>query len=347
MKFNVKYDLDQDVYRYYYTASKISQGLYGNKFFYVLPSLDGLTKRIASNSVHFPKLDFIEKHDWDVLKKTDVSINLSILKTFDNYNKVRNYFNENFQVSQEQIVIAEKNWKEVQHTFENTCKSLITHFPEYDNVNIFITRIGTVSSYNIYKNRLIIYYRLGSDISNIAEVIIAANIVRFNRSFSLPVRLHYGHGIDWIITESIVDFLMLHSKLKTLFPTFIPTLEGTNFSEHPEIAKRSIKYLRELGYGPQDSLIIDNDVVKNQDGQIIKGLNNQEFKILKLLIDNKNSVCTYEAMAKELWQEDYLEKFSMYALNKIIFQIRQKLKMNKAHNANIKTKRNSGYVLYF
>ncbi|MCA9308464.1 helix-turn-helix domain-containing protein [candidate division WWE3 bacterium] len=113
------------------------------------------------------------------------------------------------------------------------------------------------------------------------------------------------------------------------------------------MALQSRDYLNKLGFGVTDYLRVDGNNIINSLGVEIKGLTSQENNVLAFLISRVNTVCSYEQLADVLWGDEALERFSMYSINKVVFQIRRKLRINGQHNVAIKTRRNIGYILSY
>lgn len=103
------------------------------------------------------------------------------------------------------------------------------------------------------------------------------------------------------------------------------------------LIKDSKNYCKKLGY-PIKSYI--------ESHKQINGLTQEEEVIFKLLFQNKNNIITFDTIAEELWSEDNIDKYSLYAIAKLIERLRKKLAENNINENLIHTQRSQGYVLY-
>jgi DNA-binding response OmpR family regulator len=99
----------------------------------------------------------------------------------------------------------------------------------------------------------------------------------------------------------------------------------------------SIKYFEELGY-PLKSYIKNVKQINN--------LTNEEKKVLNYLLNNKNKVVSFESIGNIIWEDNDIDKFSLYAISKLIERIRGKLQSNGINYNTLHTQRSSGYALY-
>ena len=102
-------------------------------------------------------------------------------------------------------------------------------------------------------------------------------------------------------------------------------LDG-NFSG--DLAQKSFNYLNGLG------------LLKAQKIVVTKKLTKVESKIFRLLKTNIYKVASFDNLAKEIWGDNYYEKYSEYAITKHIQNIKKKISKNCIH-----PQRGSGYVL--
>ena len=75
-----------------------------------------------------------------------------------------------------------------------------------------------------------------------------------------------------------------------------------------------------------------------------KYLTEKELLIIKELFINRNSPVSKEKIAQIIWSKDYTEKYSEWAIDKLISRLREKLE-DKKPNHIILTARNKGYML--
>ena len=99
----------------------------------------------------------------------------------------------------------------------------------------------------------------------------------------------------------------------------------------------TVKYFKELGY-PIKSFL-------NEDLSL-HHLTLEENAMLDVLKEHRNEVVSFEDMASRIWGEHNVEKFSLYALSKILQRLRKKLLDNGIEEHIIHTQRGVGYCLY-
>lgn len=71
----------------------------------------------------------------------------------------------------------------------------------------------------------------------------------------------------------------------------------------------------------------------------------KEEQVIKLLLENSNEVVTYEDIAKQLWENDWLNRFSLEAIIQVIKRIRKGLREVGVSRNVIQCVRKKGYVL--
>ncbi len=98
----------------------------------------------------------------------------------------------------------------------------------------------------------------------------------------------------------------------------------------------SVKYFKELGY-PINSFLKDKK---------LHMLTHEESAMLDILKEHRNEVVSFEDIASRIWGEHNVEKFSLYALSKILERLRKKLVENGIDESVIHTQRGVGYCLY-
>jgi len=190
-----------------------------------------------------------------------------------------------------------------------------------------------------------LFYRIDTDISTIAEHIITSIIHK--TTFSKQTNeLNFAKSGQWQAKEQLVDFLMQQTKLAELFPKYKPTIDFTGIETTSNLAKESDEYLKILGFGKSNSLEIKKDTIINTaKNKPIQGLNKQETTLLKLLINNYDTVVDYDMISDAFWGDNILEKFSLQSMTKVVFNLRKKLNINGIKKDIIITQRGVGYSL--
>ena len=163
---------------------------------------------------------------------------------------------------------------------------------------------------------------------------------------SLFVKSLQKESYSWVESETAIDFLLKFSRLKSLFPDYKPTVGRIRRKEEAKLAMESQQYLKELG------LLSGKIFSVNKKGQVL--INNKipqerfsstEEKVLKLLVNHKNSFCSFDKIGEVVWQENSYDSFSVWAITKLIQRLRNKLKNNGVSLAVIQTQRKGGYFL--
>ena len=224
----------------------------------------------------------------------------------------------------------QKEWKNVANDFTKTLGTLFED--DKLKVTVNLTRFGTVASYNHTDNKLDIYLRLDSDISQIAFCILSYFVHKYKQ------KLH------WNEEQRVVDFLLLSSKFKLLFPKFKSILD---YVQYPEVdyslITSSNNIYKKLGINLGSSIKkVKDEILVN--GKSVTTLSSQEKIVLEILLKNRNKVTTMDQISISLWGEDYAN-FSMQAISKTVERLRTKLRETGINRQSIFTKRKLGYVL--
>jgi DNA-binding response OmpR family regulator len=134
---------------------------------------------------------------------------------------------------------------------------------------------------------------------------------------------------------------------ETIFQNYIDLpLEFLDDPRHKDISalrEQSNKYLEELGFFRELEIKLKGKTVYINKIKI--KFSPSEFLVFKLLFENTNSTVGYEDIAKQLWDEDFLEKFSLNTISKCVNRMKQKLYDNGIRNTFITTVRGEGYSL--
>jgi len=340
-----QYNTDTEIYRIVFSAGNVYKKFYQELRFLVLPFLPHKDKR---RSVYIPFLDvFNNQKFWKVIKK------------YSKHNFTKGPFNipektktllkselEQFdRIPQTRIDELRSEWQSIKKAFFKDLQ-YIFDYKEYNikTIEIRPTLFGTKSSYSPPNKtgKLFIYTRIDCGTENIGEMITSIII-----SYILRLPYDIRTGIEWIKKENLCDFILKHSRLSRYFPKFRPTLEVLEEIYNARLIQKSKKYFAKLGFPIESFLAIKNNRVFNkQNEQYLFGLSTMQGKILKYLISKRNQICTFDELATILWEKKASERFSLYAISKIIQRIRECLKQNDIISEIIHTQRGRGYVLY-
>ncbi|MBU0976225.1 MAG: helix-turn-helix domain-containing protein [Patescibacteria group bacterium] len=350
MRYKWKYDLQNEIGRILFTASSIARGLYGREFYYVLPNLE---EKYKESITYFPKsLLNSDKRFWKHVTKQKYQVPAQ-----ENEETIRNLVEESIKdfklIEEELIEKRRQEWEKIAPRFDDFIRLVFKGTGlDVSEVHIFPTQFGSRGSY-WYANKdkletINLYYRIDSDIWVIAHGIIAmiVHFLHFKNYFQKDENNLTSSG-EWFSKERITDFLIQRTSLSKLFPDYKPIQDLSKVEGSAKLANASTDYLAELGFSTRNPLVVEAkgiyDLTKKS---YLKKLSNQEARILALFVNNPNVDITYDQISDTLWGEDSTEKFSLYYLNKLIHQIRVKLKLNGINAEMIKTKRGVGYVYF-
>lgn len=344
-----------DVKRCIYTYLKIKSEFYGKETFYLT---DRLPKENPDMFVVFPNfIKNLQGHRLLELAKMDSTKTNNSL--FDEKSKISQSLIENIMGSFNTYATFDvKRLSKLKHEWESVEKVFLEElqyiFPNIKGdkkgkYKVIFTRFGTIGSYIDQQPYTNLVLREDAAVSTIAELVIA-NVFRQNAKYVFSTRslAKFEKTIFWFLTEGITDVLMQTKTLKELFPKFTPTLNNllSTTDEFPHYRKSSDNYLKELGFEIANGIEIKNNTfINTTTNKPIVSLSSKEQEVLKHLIDNENELVSYEDIAQILWGEEYLNKFSLNTINKVIHSIRTKLTIQKIVRTRIKTNRGWGYTL--
>ncbi len=234
----------------------------------------------------------------------------------------------------------EELWKTKEKDFTKILKNFLL-VKNNLNVSVYLTHHGSISSYINNKNKLTILLRHDANISQIAFCILS---YLFTQNIG-NVEDKYIKTHNWTDKQNIVEYLMKHSSINSLFPKYQSVLEYIKIGKIPsKLIENSNKLYQELGF----PLTIDLNYKENTfylNGKIIDTLTKNEIEVLKVLIDNKNKIVTYDQLAEAIWKEDSYNFYSLEAISKTVERVNNKIKACNIFEGPIKLKRGLGYEI--
>lgn len=213
-------------------------------------------------------------------------------------------------------------WNKIQPEFYVKLKKF---FPEVDSVEVIISPsfYGSVGWYGFYDNGKIILARPRYDrrLIDIQKLVINTLTHYFFIS-----KYNNLEKTEWLKKQKLAEkmqtqILGVRKESKTMHDIL-----DTEFSGN--LASKSIKYLKELG------------LLKPQQIKIITKLTKTENSIFELLTKQKGELVSFDEIAKEIWGENYFDKYSEYAITKHIENLKKKITKNSIHS-----QRGYGYIL--
>lgn len=338
MKFTYKYDIDTEIRRIFFVLEKVKSGFYQENNFLLLPYL-------VSGNVFTVFLPKISK---PLLKRVFSQVGSQLSKYNDSKYQAKEDFPgkkelqdelKSFLLSKAEIDKMKRDWAVVKKDFINIVETIFD-IHDYE-IELRPTRFGTMSSYldlDSSKCKLAVYYRIDTDISHLAEMIVAVFLGKLGVA---------GTKDLWQKREWSVDLLLTKSKLAKLFPGFTPTFDVVNkVHTDNKILQDSWDYYKYLGYPMVNSLTLRGDnVLVNGELKDVSSYPASLQNVLKLFIRSRNLLLTAEQVGDCLWGSDIEKKFSLWAISKQIEGVRNMLQAMGVNPNILETHRKKGYLL--
>lgn len=229
--------------------------------------------------------------------------------------------------------------------FEKLLYSVLGNRIEIANINIFATNYGTGASYFFIDKEMNIKLFLRKD--RPLEIIFEQVI---NSIVHTDLQKSYikGKAIRrvWQNKNIILDYLYRFTPLSSAFLDEKSLIKVLETKIPHALRQESISYLNKLGFQSKPSIVIkDNQLFNTSKQEVIKHLTFEEEKVLKFLLINKNNIVTFSEIGDVIWGKESTQKYSLYAISRLIFEIRRKLKANSINKEIIQTQRKKGYYL--
>lgn len=151
----------------------------------------------------------------------------------------------------------------------------------------------------------------------------------------------------WRNRTAISDFIVHHTKLYQYFEQLGYNSQSSRpiDIEDGELAEQSASYYAKLGYPLTSMFSYDpHNIYFNK--QPLQYLEPRQFDILKILIQHKSRVVSFDTIGELYWKDKVDDKFSLEALAKVIEKLRDTLERNNIPSNLVKTARKRGYLLY-
>jgi len=316
-----------------FLAKSIVDKRYQSNGFFVLPYL----VKNHSKTIHFPDLNYSPSF-WKAIKNSKnnhygVKFPSTAVKEAKNLLKssslIKNPINSKLK----------KSWPTIEKTLTNLIQNNLKAphlLKSIDSINLLPCQFGTESSYHPTKQAQAIHlnltHRLDFPASNIIKIILLSL-----QAINTKTVAEIGQ-INWHQRNATINFILNN----------IPSLKKVGQQSSVRITKKIIKdsqaYLNKLGF-PQDSpLSIKNNQIYLKNSPV-SWLTSQEKHLLILLIKHQNQIVSFDQAAETIWQEKTDQKFSLYALSKLIENLRKKITLAGINHQTLITKRSQGYLL--
>ena len=244
------------------------------------------------------------------------------------------------KVNRQRCQQLEEKWQLIQPLFEDYFFDLFPQFRQHNiQAEVYWSCYGTLVSFGFRKTKgktakIKIYLRQDSGLASLAEGFLSAFFLKdfWQKKYTFSQR------------EAVIDFLLEKTKLNRLFPDFSPTLTLSPQKQSlVRYYKESIAYLRRLGFYEKQALSLSKDGRVLIGGQLPRyPFTTAEEAVLKTLLATPNEPVSYYELGDVLWGDD-VDRFSLWALSRLIFKIRHKLRKNGLSPDHIKNLRGRGY----
>lgn len=216
----------------------------------------------------------------------------------------------------------EKVWNKTKMEF---IKKLKKYFPKLDSINIVVSPqlYGTIGSYRLYDDKIIIKPRYDRNLVGLQKLIITA------------LTHYFIYGSNDNLENRLTTWEEKQNKSKEIEEKILPKNKSKSMvqildTEYAgKLAEESVKYLEKLKVGSKQIITKPDNLTKN------------ETEIFNLLLRNKNKLVSFDEIADWLWKDKTDEKYSEYAITKLIERLKKKLPKNLIHS-----QRGTGYILH-
>ncbi|MDP2860706.1 MAG: winged helix-turn-helix domain-containing protein [bacterium] len=294
-----------------FLAVQIQAGFYRKKGFLVLPY-----PTLYSKTVYFPDLPYPSGF-WKKLKKLSYHSVARLFpeKTRRELKTVLPFVNS---VSPSPKLTGKVRF------FLRTLKNMgffIREIEQVSSLTILLTPFGTMGSFNYRRKKsglvdLFLTHHSDSSSFYLAKTIILALLLLQNEKYAQE---------KWQDKQTIADFLLSSGRINGIFDS-----PPTNFSsENKKLPAKylldSKNFLRKLGMAGEGRLRVVDGQIFLGEKKIDRKLSPQEKKTLAGLLAKNGDVLSYDELAKILWGKEAEDRFSLWAMTKIIQKLRAKL----------------------
>ncbi len=222
---------------------------------------------------------------------------------------------------------------------------LIKNSAEWDNLNIeesVATRIADLSGgYSALARQLLTLH-----LNSILDIYQNYELLIKNSALSMWLYLLFS-SLSEISKSQLASFLWdstVEDSEEISFSNFLVETQlvkkkGSDYVLFSELFRA---YLINLSKS-SDFVSIDNGQLFRFGSDVKSLLSRQEWEVFKLLYDKKNTTVTRDSIADAMWGTVAEEKYSDWAIDKLVHRIRKKL--NDTAGKNIKSEKGKGVML--
>lgn len=331
------YNQKTEFNRLLYTLGGISRGFYEENNFIILP-YEYAYKDNAT--VIIPNMNYSKiRNFWEKAKQYDDSI-LFLQKGNKFENELKNLCKNNNTFKTPNYDKLKKDFDEIQQDVLAEIQSLQIIQPDFKKIKkikIYPTKFGTITS----TSRL--------DLANI-EIFVREDATTDDIILGIIIaqtreKLLNTYKASWKECQIIVDYILKESNLnRFLSKKYVTALESTKkLQRSQEIFEIQQKFLEKIGYkSDMETFSILSDEIYYGNKKI-KGLAYYEQYTLAELIKSNGQVVSHDRIFETACVNT--QEFSLYATNKAMQRIRDKLAQNNIPANSIQTVRGKGYII--
>lgn len=227
-----------------------------------------------------------------------------------------------FKKQRIKIETLEKKWNKNEKDF---LKKLKKYFPKLDSIDITISPqlYGTIGSYRLDAGKIIVKPRYDRNLLGLYKLIITALTHYFTYGYedNLESKTEIWEEKQ-VKSKEIEEKILAKTKSKSMIKVLDTEFAG-------RLAEESNIYLEKLK--------VNSKQIINKPDSLTK----KENIVFNLLLRNKNKLVSFEEISEWLWKENLEEKYSEYAITKLIERLKKKLPKNIIHS-----QRGVGYILH-
>lgn len=326
-----------DVIRLLHTAHLIQNHFYHINQFVVIPELN--SDQLSPQIIIFPHYNYARiPRFWRKVKNLKPEHPLVDQVSSTLIDDVSQLLAPQPQIRSELI---ESQWNQVaQEIFKFLYLLTPDNFKHLKKIMVRPSNIGSICSYNEINTdnqTLEIYLRQDANIFSLVEAIVSA--LTYNTLLD-------SYAANWSELEIVSDWLVGSTHLNQILSSvtnesFKPTISYLRSPNHVKLHQQSANYLAELGFKHNQPLLyLQNNRIFHQN-KPLRELTMRDEQMLKTLI-TKGQIC-HDELADILFNSP--EDFSLYAINKAMQRLRDRLEFNGISGSIIKTVRGEGYSL--
>lgn len=318
----------EQIRRYLFCAQHIQDGFYQKMKFYVLPFVP---EKFRDRIVYFPFISSFLK----IFAKTKL-INMNTVIPKNVRNDIWKKAEKDYAKTKLHLEQLQNEWNIIKKKFITFLKDKNLNIQE--RIVISPTLFGTCGQYSMAKEgTLSIHPRFDRKTEDVLQLILAAIYHTKILSKTVPCKsiellnknLWYKLQKQLIQVSSLLKS-DIHKSSKGMLRILYSNFAGN-------LAQKSVEYLKTLGYPLKSE--IEN--IKQ-----IKFLTKNERKVLERLIEKRNKIVTFDEISDLIWGKQSVEKYSLYAITKLIERVRKQIRKNGIAIGPIHTQRAKGYLLY-